>query len=504
VENLGFGDVGAWEYSRFITSGVGSFTAAVDALGELHLAYLRTVDTPENPAGIYYTRSRNSGRSWAEPVRLYESTYLRTLAEGEANLSLATSGTEEALHVYVAWDNRNRKQVFLAQSADGGESWEQPALVAGPAPDAGLAGPFNIHVGVHQKSVVLIWQSGQPEAACSQVFQTSSDAGATWSNPQPMIENLLGCAQSSGFVTGLTNSPADLLFFLTETEGQVFLSAWNGRQWSQPQEQPILSGFEDPEIYTEVVLGCRQASLSGKRLYVVGCDQDGGGDIWVTSRELGSTTSWFSSPVWSQPSPVTDDYLEIEAIEMVATGDNLIHTVFSQRQDPVIYYTYWDGDSWSHTIPVLKLPDGEAGRPAIATGPENALFLIAPSSRGALYFSRATSGDTSSESRWSTPARLGINQDGEIPIGSVDVAWNAAGTIYLVCSVPVNEERGIYLVQSKDGGASWSDIQHQAQRPVALLRLGGGAQQGETSGGQQTAPSTKRHRSRSSLQGASW
>ena len=120
------------------------------------------VDDPANPAGIYYTRSKNSGRSWAVPVLLYESPYLRTLGEGEANLSVATAGTEDALRVYIAWDNRPRKQVLLAQSADGGESWEQPAPVAGPAPDSGLAGPFNIHVGANQNSVVLVWQSGQP------------------------------------------------------------------------------------------------------------------------------------------------------------------------------------------------------------------------------------------------------------------------------------------------------------------------------------------------------
>jgi hypothetical protein len=147
----------------------------------------------------------------------------------------------------------------------------------------------------------------------------------------------------------------------------------------------------------------------------------------------------------------------MEAMELVATGDELVHAVFSQSQDAVIYYTYWNGDSWSHIVPVMKLPDGEAGWPSIAAGPQNELFLIAPNSNGVLYLSRATSGDTSSESRWSTPARLGIDHNGDIQIGSVDVTSDSAGTIYVAYSVPVNEERGIYLVQSKDNGASWSE-----------------------------------------------
>jgi hypothetical protein len=301
---------------------------------------------------------------------------------------------------------------------------------------------------------VLVWQSGQPGGACSQVYQSSSDAGATWSDPQPMTKDALGCAQSSVFVTGLVNSPESPLYFLIETQSQVFLTAWNGLQWSPPQEQPILSGFQDPEIFTQVDYGCHRASLLGARLYVVGCDKGGSGEVWVTSRDLGSNTSWFSPPVWSQLSSVTDDNLKIEAIELVSTDDGLIHAFFSQHQDPAIYYTYWDGETWSHITPVLKLPDGEAGWPAaVAVG--NELFLIAPNNQGALYFSRATSGNAATESSWSTPTRLEMGNDGEI--GSADVASDATGTVYLVYSVPLNEERGIYLVQLKDNGTSWSE-----------------------------------------------
>ena len=111
-------DFAAWDYARLITSGTASFAAAGDALGEWHLAYLRTVGDPRHPVGIYYTRSKNGGESWDVPVLLYESSYLHRLGEGEANLSIATAGTEDALSVYIAWDNRPRKQVLLAQSAD--------------------------------------------------------------------------------------------------------------------------------------------------------------------------------------------------------------------------------------------------------------------------------------------------------------------------------------------------------------------------------------------------
>ncbi len=455
VTNQNFEQVSAWDFGGVVASDVASFAVAVDARGDWHLAYFRTLDAPKYPAGIYYTRSRNSGWNWAVPELLYESPYLRRLGEGEANLSIATAETEDVQRVYIAWDNRRRKQVLLVQSADGGESWEQPELVAGPVPDPGLAEPFNIHVGAYKKSVVLVWQSGRPEGACTQVYQSSSDVGATWSDPQPMIDGLLGCGQSNEFVTGLANNAEEPLYFLTETESQIYLSAWNGIQWSEPQEQPALDGFDDPEIFTKVEYGCHRTSLIRERLYIIGCDKGEGGDVWVTSRALESDSSWFMTPVWSELSPVTSDILEIEAVELVTTDDGLIHAFFSQRQDPVIYYTSWDGELWSSITPVLNLPDGDAGWPAITAGPGNELFLIAPTNRGALYFSRAISGNAAAESQWSTPARLATVHDGEI--GSVDVAWDTTGTAYLVYSVPVNEERGIYVVQSKDHGTSWSE-----------------------------------------------
>jgi hypothetical protein len=455
VRNENFQLIAAWDSERLITPDVISFAVAVDARGELHLVFFRTADDPANPPGIYYTQSKYGGRNWAVPVPLYESPYIRKLGEGEANLSIATSETEEAPHIFVAWDNRPRKQVLLTQSADGGKSWEEPALIAGPAPDSGLDGPFNIHVAATQNSAVLVWQNGRPGGSCSQIYQSSSDEGITWSDPQPMIEHLLGCAPSNGFVTGLTNSPKDPLYFLTETQSQVFLTAWNGLQWSPPQAQPILSGFEDPEIYKEVIFGCHRASLLGGQLYIVGCDDSGGGDVWVTSRDLGADPSWFEPPVWSQLSPITSDNLAVEAVELAATDDGLIHAFFSEHQNPAIYYTYWDGETWSRITPALELPEGEAAWPAIAAGPGNELFLIAQNNRGTLYFSRATSGSAAAASSCSTPTRLETGHDGEV--GSVDMAWDAAGTIYVAYSVPLNEKRGIYLVLSEDEGKTWSE-----------------------------------------------
>lgn len=454
VKSADFDSVGAWDPARLVALAA-SFAVVTDAAGEWHLAFVRTAEDGLNPAGIYYTHSTNGGVNWAVPKLLYASTYFRGLAEGQGNISLAIAGTGETPRIYVAWDNRPRKQVFLAQSPDGGKNWGEPQLVAGPAAESGLADPFDIQVGANLKTVAIVWQSGQPGGACRQVYQTSNDAGASWSNPQPLIEDLFGCAQSSAFVSGIENSPKGPLFFMTETKSQVYLTAWNGVEWTPPQTQPVLSGFEEPEIHTQVIYGCHRTAWLGDRMYVVGCDHGGGGDIWITSRMLGPNASWSKPPVWSELSAVTSDNLKLQAVELTATEDGLIHAFYSQPKDPAIDYTYWDGESWSRITPVLKLPEGEAASPAVAAGPGNELFLATTNNQGSLYFSRAISGTAGTPSNWSTPKRLATVHDGQI--GPVDVAEDAAGTVYMAYSVPVNDQRGIYLVQSRDHGASWSE-----------------------------------------------
>ena len=71
VKSPDFDRVGAWD-SPSLISHAASFTATVDALGEWHLAYIRTdEEDPSNPAGVYYTQSKNAGQIWAVPTRLY-------------------------------------------------------------------------------------------------------------------------------------------------------------------------------------------------------------------------------------------------------------------------------------------------------------------------------------------------------------------------------------------------------------------------------------------------
>jgi hypothetical protein len=444
---------GAWTRRRLISDSAASFAAKFDARGDLHLAFVRTTNGARNPAGLYYTRLTRFGSDWVAPALLYGSAYFRGLSGGETNVSLAASGTPEAPLVYIAWDNRPRKQVLLVKSTDGGATWEQPVRVAGPTAASGQANPYNIRVGALEDSLVLIWQNGPPGGACTQFYQSSGDAGATWSEPQLMLQDQAGCAQANEFVTGQAAAPGGLLYLLSQIKSQSFLSAWNGTQWSLPQEQGPLAGFDETETFTDVIFDCRQATWFADRLHVVGCDTGEGGDIWITSREV-AAADWFAAPVWSQPVPVNSSSFEIGNLEMLATSDDFVHAFFSQPQDAAIYYLRWDGARWTRLTAVIQLTEGTASWPAIAVGPDDKLFLVTRSSGGSLYFSRSTSTNALTASGWAAAARLPITQDGKVT--PADVVWDAAGIITIAYAVPVNEQRGVYLVQSKDEGRTWS------------------------------------------------
>jgi hypothetical protein len=174
----------------------------------------------DHVTGWHLPRSKNSGQIGAVPVLLYESSTSAGWVKA-ADLSLATAAGRTCC-AYVAWDNRPQAGVPGAIRGQRGRLGTTGASRG--STDSGSAGPFNIHVGAKQNSVVLAWQSGQPGGACSQIYQSSRDAGATWSDPQPMSDDLLGCAEPNGFVTGLASSPQGPLYFLTETQSEIYLS----------------------------------------------------------------------------------------------------------------------------------------------------------------------------------------------------------------------------------------------------------------------------------------
>ena len=280
------GDVRSWSAVFKLDTGVVKFDVNVDNQGEMHLAYVRASDEGNSPAGIYYRRSLDEGVHWWQPIGVFESSYIRTLTTDNASIQVTSASSGDHRYVYIVWDNSVRKQVAFARSIDNGGKFDPAVEIDRPDLSTNSINPFHIRVGAMGDGIILVWQNGDSDVVCNQYYLASGDAGATWSDPRPMLENFSGCAKDNTFLL-LTSGR---LILQTTYQSQVYFLAFDGKQWSEPQFQPGISTFVDSATSTSVSFDCRQPLMMGNdQLYEVGCDTGSSNDIWVTSRKLTST-----------------------------------------------------------------------------------------------------------------------------------------------------------------------------------------------------------------------
>jgi hypothetical protein len=461
VSAANFSNPESWSEPLVLAFSALAFKMTPDSRGEIHLAYTRPMQTIENPAGIYYRRTAGSGDSWTSPVSLYQSPYLRGLARGNASVDIAAALVDEQVHLHLTWDNRPRKEVFLSVSRDAGQTWTEPTLIDRPDPQRGLATPFNPMAAARGAGVMLSWQVGEPGASCRQYFQWSPDGAVTFGEPLPLLTQFFSCPQENIF---FTSGDGNLVLMSTILDN-VYLSAWDGARWSQPQLQGILRGFEDPQVLAQVRLGCRQAAISpNSRLYLVGCDQAGGGDIWVISRSLLDTERWLGTPpVWSSPEVVAENTGGFSDPVLVYDGAGNLHAFWSQVDEDAttltgrsaIFYARWDGERWSNPTPILTSAGEDYWRASVAYNGEGRL-LITWSGRdsGNVYFAWASAAQALRSEEWTNPQVIPAMR----PAGSTPFIVSGSGErVWITYTIPVNEGRGVYLVESLDHGITWSE-----------------------------------------------
>jgi hypothetical protein len=192
----------SWTESAILDDSAVDFSVAIDVQDRLHLSYVRTKDIPELPAGIYYQQSMDRGDTWSAPTLLYHSPYFRVLSQQNAHVQMVTTDIGDGQAVYTAWDNRPRGQVFWIESNDGGSSWGEPQEVGKAERSAGGTAPSNLDVYARGEKVLRLWQSGQPEAGCTQNYQWSLDGGATWQPQQHITSGSLSCPQGIQIMDG--------------------------------------------------------------------------------------------------------------------------------------------------------------------------------------------------------------------------------------------------------------------------------------------------------------
>ncbi len=459
----GLATLANWGPLQTLADTTAALDVALDVTGRLHLLYLWSGDTLEMPAGIYYRQTTDAGQNWSLPQAVYQSPYLRGVALEDANVELTTVSSGGRSWLFAVWDNRSRKQLFLSRSNNAGLTWETPLEVVGPESGSSVVLPFDIRVGAGGNNLVLLWSNGQPGASCRQFWQSSNDLGETWGERQPMVELLPGlgtCVRESQFIVSEND-----IFLLNTIEGQVYLWAWDGNRWSDPQLQTTLTSFDNPETLNSVVLGCRQTAVtSGHRLAVVGCDNSGGGlndgDIWLLSRSLGVTDEWFPPlTAWSPPVAVSsgaDSYYTQTMVDDDA-GNFLAFWVTADESGAAsrrIFISRLAEGRWSLPEQIINSPEPMVGSLTAVVGSAGELYLSWGSRSGQLYLVRNTVADAQIASTWTTP---GVLTTAEQVASFPTMALDQANVLYLVYTIAVNEARGVYLLRSTDNGRTWDE-----------------------------------------------
>ena len=445
-----------WSGTRRLTDGVVDFHATISPQGVLHVGYVTVLAVRNSPIGVYYLNATKN--IWSRPQNLYTSQYFRSVQPETANIRVAVSAVNDVETVYLVWDDRSQKQILMAKSLDGGTLWEESTVVRGSESTPGLETPFNVNIGAAGNKVLLLWQSGIPGAQCGQYSQWSTDGGKEFGPPEKILDQFDACPQVSELVAVNEDYSVVWLNILND----VSLVAWNGSSWSEPQSQYDATTFPNPVTLDSVFLGCQNFSFYDGQLGLVGCDTGASGDIWFTSRSLGTLKDWFPpSTEWSSPVELTNVEQEIAALSSVADNKNNMHSLWVQTPivngapgRATIQYAGWNGETWSSPVTVVSNLEPGLTQIGVKADSQNRLLLTWVNNKtGDLAFSWANLEQASKASEWKRPQFLpSTSQANSAPA----ILADDTGKILVAYAVSINEHRGIYFVTSDDDGANWT------------------------------------------------
>ncbi len=461
-----------------------AFDVAATPTGELTLAYVRTLHNRDLPAGVYVKRTVEGGAGWRSSVAVYQSIYFRLLTAETAHVRVADAGDGT---IHLAWDDPHRGLALYARSADGGFTWSAPEALGDPTqrparprvfarPDgnalrlweaAGMGGcalyQQRLVAGPAETPAPTPVATGTLTATLAVTMTpppTRTPAAPTtraWSAPGRVLEGVNPCPQEER----TWSHDNGLLWLWGEGTGALTLAAWDAgnARWSVPHS--LSFRFQDPDTARWVGLGDLHTALAGDALAVVGLDPTTN-EVWVTVGQVKALDLAFAPPPpWSGPVRLSQTGQEAgePAVAMDAAGG--VHVAWSQGAGggpgASLYYARFDSATgrWTRAVEVARGTSGEMARqPALLADGRGLLHLVwSGGAQGQIMHSRARLGEAASAGGWSPTQPLSA---ADAAASEPQIGLDAAGRLYVVYVVPLNEGRGVYLVRSEDGGETWS------------------------------------------------
>jgi hypothetical protein len=436
-----------------------AFDIASDPAGTLHLAYVRPINTTEAPAGIYYRA--NTGTGWSAPSLVYSSQYYRSAKPGDVDLSVAG---DNAGHAIVAWGDPQTRQSTYAWTADGGTSWSAPQVITGTT--AGRALQARVALAPNG-AWLLIWRD-LGAGGCGFLQRQSPDGGQTWGAPEKVLSSITRCDESWIFRYGadgrlwMTGHPAAVE--QDSTSNAATAAVWDGAAWSRPIDVSLTS--YDPGTAQAITLNCIEAAVAGSTAGVVGCDPSG--DIWAarSTTDPGHLIDALK-PTWKPVEIVSGDVSAASANDLPALAidkQGNPFAIWSQATDATsaeaaLFGAVQSNDRWSRSTLLLRSPDRPnqlrtARQPSLAVDAQDKIHTVWSSGPNSpVVYSWAFARDFNGPTAWAEPTALpSATSASSWP----DIAADSTGKhLYVIYARPFNEQRGIYLARSLDGGSTW-------------------------------------------------
>lgn len=457
-----------WTFPEMIAQAVTTYSISINATGGLVVAYTRSRNGSIFKAGLY-TRYYGGGRgSWDDTFAVQTSVYYRLLNAEQTYLNLQAVGS----NYFLTWTDPRQPRTLFATTTNRGLRWTDAQAIqmdenSGSAPRAWAS--------ADGKEVLRFWNR-QEQNGCA-VYQEmlplpgqESAADAQSAGPQRVMSGLANCPTNERFFTVKGQS----VWIWGEGKSTLMIASRSAEtgEWSLPRDVQVR--ITDPETERVVSLDDLHPAMAGDRLALSGVDQ-ATGEAWVVVSQASALEFTFqaASP-WTnairlskeeegaaQPSAALDKNGAAHVVWTnadpaagldAAAGSSAAATPFGNA----IYYARTDGRNTTRPNAIISGVDGEVIRqPALLydTAMDRLHLAWSGGSSGEILYSWALSSDAGTTSGWRVPRTVSVKGEGA---SSPQIAMDSSGRIYILYVVSLNEDRGVYLATSENGGDEWS------------------------------------------------